>query len=318
MNLASARRSIAKALEGAGIDNSIGEADLILIRLLRVTRAFILGHPEKMLSDEELDSVEKTVARRLNGEPLQYILGEAHFWGIPFEVGEGVLIPRPETEFLVESALKYLPSDSPSFFLDWGTGSGCIAIALLIERPKARAIMAEKNARSIEWAWRNLTPKSPNGHSLQERALLWHSREPDDIPIEKGSLDLIVSNPPYIPTKDIAGLMREVRDHEPHVALDGGEDGMDFYRKLFHSVPELLKDGGVLILELGDTVQAETVPLGSPIALIEKIPDLSGNTRCMVWECHKKRTPCDNIFDHSIDEVSVWRQDLKWTPIANE
>ena len=257
-SLGSARRFISEAFRGGGIDNATGEADLILVRLLRVSRAFVLGHPEKILSDDELASIDEVVARRLAGEPLQYILGEAHFWGMPFDVGEGVLIPRPETEFLVESALKRLPLDSPSVFLDWGTGSGCIAIALLTERPQAGAIMAEKNPRSIEWAWRNL---ERNG--LHGRALLWHSREPGDIPAEISSLDLIVSNPPYIPTKDVAGLMREVR-HEPRMAFDGGGDGMDFYGKLFHGVPALLKKGGALIMEIGDARQAEEIGTAPP------------------------------------------------------
>ena len=280
-NLASARRSIAEAFTGAGIDNSIGEADLILIRLLRVPRAFIFGHPEKILTDEEQDSIDEAVARRLSGEPLQYILGEAYFWGIPFDVGKGVLIPRPETEFLVESALKRLPLYSPSFFLDWGTGSGCIAIALLMERPRAQAVMAENNPHSIKWSWKNI---ERNG--LHGRALLWHSCEPGDIPIKKGSLDLVVSNPPYIPTKDIAGLMREVRDHEPRMALDGGEDGMVFYRKLFRSTPALLKEGGALVLEIGDAAQAEKMRKDkyAGLVLTEETTDLSGNLRCMVWE----------------------------------
>jgi len=281
MNLGSARHSIAEAFGTANIFT--GEADLILIRLLRVPLPFILAHPEKSLSAEELSSIDEIVARRLSGEPLQYILGEAYFWGIPFEVGEGVLIPRPDTEFLVESALKRLPPDAPSFFLDWGTGSGCITIALLTERPKARAIMAEKNPRSIEWAQKNL-----NHHGLCERASLRHSRELDDIfcASEKGSLDLIVSNPPYIPAKDISGLMREVRDHEPHMALDGGDDGMDFYRKLLHGAPALLKNGGSLIMEIGDAIQAKTMrnEKHSNLVLAEEIADFSGIPRCMVWE----------------------------------
>jgi len=221
------------------------------------------------------------VARRLVGEPLQYILGEAHFWGISFEVGEGVLIPRPDTEFLVESALRHLPADFPSLFLDWGTGSGCIAIALLMERPGARAIMAEKNPRSIAWAWKNIRRNKLNG-----RALLWHSHGLGDIPVEKGSLDLVVSNPPYIPTKNIADLMHEVRDHEPHMALDGGGDGMNYYRTLFHSAPALLKEGGALIMEMGDAAQAEKAKTIAPnsIILTEEIADFSGNPRCMVWE----------------------------------
>jgi len=240
------------------------------------------------LTYKERSSIDDIVARRLTGAPLQYILNEAYFWNMPFEVGEGVLIPRPDTEFLVEAALKRLPLGAPSFFLDWGTGSGCIAIALLTERPRTRAIMAEKNPSSIDWARKNL-----NRYDLRERALLVHSRELDDIPAERGSLDLVVSNPPYIPTKDISGLMREVRDHEPHMALDGGEDGMDFYRKLFHSAPPLLKNGGSLILEIGDAAQAEAMrnEKHPGLVLAEEIADFSGIPRCMVWVlCEKFET----------------------------
>ena len=281
MNLGSTRRYIAEVFRGAGISNFIGEADLILVRLLRAPLASVLGNPERPLTAKERGSIDEIVARRLTGEPLQYILNEAHFWGIPFEVGEGALVPRPDTEFLVEAALKHLPPDSPSFFLDWGTGSGCIAIALLMERPRARTIMAEKNPRSIKWAWKNL-----KRYNLLGRALLWHSSELYDIPVEKGSLDLVVSNPPYIPTKDIAGLMREVRDHEPRMALDGGEDGMDFYRKLFHNAPPLLKNVGALILEIGDATQAEAIrnEKHSGLVLTEETADFSGIPRCIVWE----------------------------------
>jgi len=296
VNLTSARRFIIEALKGV-TDNFTGEADIILVRLLRVPLSFILGHPEKLLTIDEQASIDKILARRRAGEPLQYILGEAFFWGLSFEVGEGVLIPRPDTEFLVEAALKRLPLDAPSIFLDWGTGSGCITIALLTERPKAKAIMAEKNPRSIEWAQKNL-----KHHGLHERASLWHSHELDDIfcvtekrsldlddifcVAKKRSFDIVVSNPPYIPTKDISRLMREVRDHEPRMALDGGEDGMVFYRKLFHFAPALLKNGGALILEIGDAAQAESMrnEKHPDLVLVEEIADFSYIPRCMVWE----------------------------------
>jgi release factor glutamine methyltransferase len=275
------RRSLIEGLKAAGIENHVGEADLILIRFLDVSRAEVFGHPEKPVADAQRGAALEAVRRRVAGEPLQYILNEAYFWGLPFQVGKGVLIPRPETELLVELALEYLPPPpSSSFFLDWGAGSGCIGIALLRERPGARGILAEKNPASLAWAWKNLTR-----HGLHRRGLLWHSRKPEDIPLEKGTADLVISNPPYIPTGKLPSLTREVRDHEPRLALDGGEDGMDFYRTLFQRAPLWLRPGGALLLEIGDGEQAKKIQGLTPSALrlAKEIKDYADIPRCMAW-----------------------------------
>jgi release factor glutamine methyltransferase len=298
MNISAARRALREKLRVAGIENAKGEADLILIRLLDSSQSKILGHPEKILTDAQTDAAFSIVRRREAGEPLQYILKEAYFWGTAFQVGPGVLVPRPETELLVELALEYLPLRGN--FLDWGTGSGCIAISLLTERPHARGIMAEKNPLSLSWAWKNLTEHGPCRYDQHERSLLWHSREPEDIPVARNSLDLVVSNPPYIPTEDIPNLMREVKDHEPHPALDGGKDGMDFYRLLFRCAPAWLKKGGALVFEIGGATQesatqgsatqgsetqSEKMRSAAPpgLKLVKEVTDYSGIPRCMAW-----------------------------------
>jgi release factor glutamine methyltransferase len=267
-----ARKALAEKLRAAGIENHVQEADAILTRLLNCSRASILAHPERPLSDEQRSAAEEVVRRRALGEPLQYILGEAHFWGRPFEVGPGVLIPRPETELLAELALKHLPPGA--LFMDWGTGSGCIAITLLLERPDTRAVMAEKNPLSLLAAWKNL-----ERYRLHGRAFLWHSRAPEDIPAAE-QMDLIVSNPPYIPTKEIENLMPEVR-HEPRLALDGGEDGLDCFRLLFSHCPRWLKEGGTLLLEIGGAEQAEALRKMAPpgIVLTEALADYAGIPR---------------------------------------
>jgi release factor glutamine methyltransferase len=279
MNVSEARRFLIGSLRAGNIENGAGEADWILTRLLNVPRSFILGHPERALTGNQVDAAEKILRRRMAGEPLQYILGEAHFWGLAFDVGEGVLIPRPETELLVKLALDSLPS-GPSLFLDWGAGSGCISVALLRERPHSRAVLAEKNPLSLRWAWKNL-----GRYGLCRRALLWHSRDPGDIPVAKKSFDLVVSNPPYVPAGDIAGLMREVRDHEPHTALDGGEDGMDCHRALFAHAPLWLKKGGTLAVEIGGASQAEKLRNLAPscLKLVKENLDYSDTPRCMAW-----------------------------------
>jgi release factor glutamine methyltransferase len=282
---AAARKFLSETLKSAGIENSIQEADLILTRLLNISRAELLAHPERVLTDFRIAASE-ILRRRVFGEPLQYILNEAYFWGLTLEVGEGVLVPRPETELLVELALELLPdpesfpeSSSP-IFLDWGTGSGCIAIAMLLERPRARALMVEKNPSSLRWAWKNI-----GRYGLRDRAFLWHSREPGDIPSIKGTLDLVVGNPPYIPTKDVESLMREVRDHEPHLALDGGGDGMDFYRMLFQNVCSWLKPNGTLVLEIGGATQAIKLRTLAPpcLNLVKEVSDYADIPRCMAW-----------------------------------
>jgi release factor glutamine methyltransferase len=152
---------------------------------------------------------------------------------------------------------------------------------MLLERPEAKAVMVEKNPRSLQWAWKNV-----ERYGLHERALLWHSRSPEDIP--EGGVDLVVGNPPYIPTKDIRNLMREVRDHEPHLALDGGEDGMDFYRMFFQNAGAWLKPGGALVFEIGDATQAKNLRSAAPsyLNLAKEVPDYAGIPRCMAWKFH--------------------------------
>ena len=271
---------MSESLRAAGIENSSRESALVLIHVLNVSLAEILGHPERTLSSPQLSAAREIVRRRTAGEPLQYILKEAFFWGLTFEVGKGVLIPRPETELLVELALEYLSPSSPQVFLDWGTGSGCIAVVLLYERHCAKAFMVEKNPDSLRWARKNLAR-----HGLSERTLLYRSREPEDIPAANRSLDLVVANPPYIPAGEIENLMREVRDHEPWMALDGGKDGMDLYRALFRRASEWLKPGGALVFEIGGRSQAETLRIMAPssLRLVKSVTDYAGIPRCMAW-----------------------------------
>ncbi|MBR1671774.1 MAG: peptide chain release factor N(5)-glutamine methyltransferase, partial [Fretibacterium sp.] len=218
------------------------------------------------------------------GEPLQYILGEAPFWGRDFRVGPGVLIPRRDTETLVRAALSLVPSPPPDAFtfLDWGTGSGCIAATLLLEFPEASALMVERSPAALEYAQENLSR-----YGLEARARLIRSETPEDISLAGDErCAFVISNPPYIPTGDIPGLMREVRDHEPHEALDGGPDGMALYRALFRNVPRWLRPGGFLILEVGDVRQAKALRHArfGDFSFVEAFMDDSQFPRCMVWK----------------------------------
>ena len=227
-------------LKNSGIENAEHETRLLLQELLDLSFTEILAHPGKEVEELDYTRIFESVERRITREPLQYILGKAWFWGREFYVGEGVLIPRPETELLVEAALE----EEFTSFLDWGTGSGCIAVSLLCERPGTRGVAAEVNPLSIVKAFYNL-----KRHGVIDRCILWHSRSPLDIPIS--GTDLIISNPPYIESAKIPCLMPEV-SREPLTALDGGSDGLDYYRLLIEYARLKLRAGGRLLFEIGE------------------------------------------------------------------
>ncbi|MCR5346344.1 MAG: peptide chain release factor N(5)-glutamine methyltransferase [Fretibacterium sp.] len=285
---------------------------------LGVSSAALLAHPELYGRPE----VQALFRRREAGEPVQYILGEAPFFGRDFHVGPGVLIPRQDTETLITAALELnlsaratrrAPNDEPFTFLDWGTGSGCIAATLLLERPKSRALMVDRSPTALNYARENLERYGlrPDGQptrtdrfaalcrsavsegsvgrfpEAEVRARLIQSGTPEDILLsEEERCALVISNPPYIPGGEIPGLMREVRDHEPREALDGGQDGMDYYRMLFRCSPRWLRPGGFLILEMGSAAQAEAFRASPPpgFGLLREFQDDGGNPRCAVWQ----------------------------------
>lgn len=271
------RSAARERLSQAGIQNAAQEADWLLCHASGLSAAALLAHQDNPLDEAAQKRLELELRRRENGEPIQYILGSAPFRDLELEVGPGVLVPRPETELLVDLALSLLPDDG-FVFMDWGTGSGCIAASILLERPRAFGFLAERNPKALSCAWRNLRRLG-----LLGRALLIHSRTPGDLPVG-AECDLVVSNPPYISTEAVGGLMRDVRDFEPRMALDGGTDGMDCYRALFGAASLWLKPGGLLLLEMGDAHQAERMKgHSSRFDFLRSVLDFSAIPRCMAW-----------------------------------
>lgn len=236
------------ALKKAGIQTHSIEADVILSELLEMPRTFLHSHPEYALDSQFISILDNILNRRISGEPLQYVLGRTWFFGYEIEVGRGVLIPRPETEILVEEALKRFKKGT---FLDWGTGSGCITIAILEETCSTRAIALEKDPGAMSWAWKNLSK-----YGLLSRTLLLNLDAQGHIPVGNNTLDLMVSNPPYIETSTIPGLDKSVRDHEPHVALDGGAGGLELFLPIMEFARQKLKKGAHLIVECGGGAHA--------------------------------------------------------------
>jgi release factor glutamine methyltransferase len=228
-------------LKDRGIDNGRLDAELLLAEVLQLDRVGLYLNYDRPLQADELVAYRGLVGRRSRREPLQYILGRAEFWSLTFAVGPSVLIPRPDTEVLVEEALRRVKADGT--ILDVGTGSGAIAVALAHELPAARLIGIDISASALQVAAENARHQG-----VAERVEL---RQVDLACLPPGPFDLIVANPPYIPTQDLAGLMPEVRDYEPSSALAGGTDGLDCYRLLAGQAIDRLLPGGWLLVEVG-------------------------------------------------------------------
>jgi len=260
-------------------------------------RTWIYSHPEEEISSAEADRYFALIARRAEGEPTQHLTGKQEFWGLEFGVTPDVLIPRPETEHLIEAALDRLAvrelragrkqtlTGESLQIADIGTGSGCIAIALAKELPGATIYATDISSAALAVAQRNAARHSVSAriHFIQSNLLdqvfvvgaqhaapllgkdaLHESPITNHEPARRGgspSFDLIVSNPPYVGRREAATLPREVRDHEPEVALYGGEEGYEVYSALIAQTSQRLKPGGILVLELGETSLPAVQPL---------------------------------------------------------
>lgn len=273
------RRRVCDLLSDAESARPAYAADLIISRRAGISRAELIYRNDDIPA-ELCRGIFSAAEKRANGVPLSYVLHEAEFYGYAFKVGRGVLIPRPETELLVEAVLKHFPAGRAARFADWCTGSGCIAAALLMENPTLSGIAVDKSRQALRWAGINARHLK-----LAGRLELIRNDEPCNAPIEEGSLDFITANPPYIPTGDIGGLMSEVRDHEPHAALDGGCDGLFLYRKFFTAFPHFLKKEGMMFFECAGGPQAEALSeMGKEsFVLVDRITDYNGVLRHMAW-----------------------------------
>ncbi|TCL33291.1 release factor glutamine methyltransferase [Anaerospora hongkongensis] len=226
------------------------DAEVLLSHILGKDRLYLYVHFDRPLDEQELTEYRRLVKQRALRTPVAYLVGYKEFMGLPFAVTPDVLIPRPDTEVLVEAVLERVTEKDQTSILDIGTGSGAIIISLLTKLPQARGLAVDLSAAALAVAGQNAVNQQV-GDRLQLVA--------GDIfePVLNQRFDVIVSNPPYIPDKDIAGLEPEVRQ-EPHGALAGGQDGLDFYRRIISQAPGYVNPGGFLALEVG-IHQAEAV-----------------------------------------------------------
>jgi release factor glutamine methyltransferase len=262
-------------LRAAQIPSHTLATELLLMHALGRDRAWIYTHPEEAVDPPIAQKFLALIARRAAGEPVQYLTGKQEFWGLEFEVNPAVLIPRPETEHVMEVALARLGERGIKIHMDTGvpreklrvadvgTGSGCLAVALAWELPHAEVFATDISALAMEVARRNAARHgvADRIHFLQSDLLTGLEKtDPTSVGArhavpasarDAALFDLIVSNPPYIAHNHAAQLQREVRDHEPHAALFGGPTGIEMYQRLIHQARDLLRDSGILVLELG-------------------------------------------------------------------
>jgi release factor glutamine methyltransferase len=240
--LAEARGTLMRA--GIDADEAALDAEVLARQVLDCDRATLLTRARDPLPSAFNRLFDALVARRANREPIAYIVGHREFWGLEFEVTPAVLIPRPETELIVEEALACLPRrDAVRQIADVGTGSGCLAVTLAIEFPAARVTATDVSPEALEIAYRNA-----DRHNVTARVALIQTDLLQDV---DGPSELIVSNPPYVPTGDEPTLQPEVGRYEPATALFGGSDGLAVIRELFASAPDRLAPAGSLIVEFG-------------------------------------------------------------------
>jgi release factor glutamine methyltransferase len=226
------------------------DAELLLLHILQIPRTTLIAHPGRELSATQRTAYEDSIARRLHHEPVQYITGQQEFYGLTLKVAPAVLIPRPETEHLVEAVLKLLPADQPLKIADIGTGSGAIAIALAIHLPQATITALDVSAEALAIATANARE-----HKVADRISFLQSDLLSALDRGAEAFDAIVSNPPYVAETDRDTLHPQVRDHEPATALFAGETGLDIYRRLIPQAHTALKPNGLLALEIGHDQQ---------------------------------------------------------------
>ena len=242
----------AGTLERAGVPDARREASSLVAVAIGRDRAFLFAHPEYAPSGDELALIREAIARRASREPFHFITGEKEFYGLEFEVGPGVLIPRPETELLVDRTLRCLAATPDARFCEVGVGSGCISVAMLTQLDGTSAVALDISPDALAIASRNAARHRVGRRLDLRRSDVFSALGPDE------RFDLIVSNPPYVPAADLPGLEPEVRDHEPHVALTDGRDGLSIIRRIVAEAPTHLYPGGTLALEIG-IGQAEAV-----------------------------------------------------------
>ena len=261
--------------------NAEQDAELLLLHVIGEARTVLFTDGDRELPSAERATYDALIARRQTGEPIQYILGEQEFYGLPFKVTTAVLIPRPETELLVEAVLDRLPKDQPLRIADVGTGSGAIAIAVAHHLPLATVTALDLSEAALDVAWKNAQRLGLDHRMRFLKSDLLTG-------IEGGErFDAVLSNPPYIPETDRQCLHRQVREFEPGMALFAGVEGLDIYRRLIPEAARVSKPGGLLAIEIGYGQRFAIEELLYGWSGVEILNDLQGIPRTVLARTHE-------------------------------
>lgn len=250
-------------------DTATRDAELLLLHTLQIPHITLIAHPETELTPSQRATYETNIARRLRHEPIQHITGQQEFYGLNFQVTPAVLIPRPETEHLVEAVLNLVPAKQPLKIADIGAGSGAIAITLAVHLPQATITALDISAEALDIATFNARE-----HHVADRIKFLQSDLLSALTHEPATFDAIVSNPPYVAESDRNTLHPQVRDYEPPTALFAGETGLDIYRRLIPQANNALKPNGLLALEIGHGQQSAVASLLESWSNVSFINDL--------------------------------------------
>lgn len=267
-------------LRKAGVPEARREAASLLAHVIGRDRTFLITNGDYPVMPSELRQFFEYVKRRAAGEPMQYIVGSQEFFSLSFEVTPDVLIPRPETELLVEKALELIPAEVGSQLIcDVGIGSGCILISILHERKHFYGLGLDISVSALKVAGRNA-----RRHHVDDRLVVAASDGFSALMPGRQRIDMIVSNPPYVPIQDVGGLQREVKNHEPWSALIGGEDGLQFIKRLLLDAPDFLRQNGFMLFEIGFGQHEKVTELVNPVTwtLVNIYLDLQSVPRTVV------------------------------------
>ncbi len=273
-------------LRAAGIGAPRREARLLAALALDSGGEALIADPERPVGERDADRFRRLVARRAAREPLSRIRGRREFWSLEFALGPSTLDPRPDSETLVEAALERLPADRDATVLDCGTGTGCLLVAVLSERPRATGIGIDIDPDAVALARANA---ARCGQAARARFDVADWRDPAAPPA--GPFDLVLANPPYIPSASIAGLAPEVARYDPRTALDGGADGLDAFRSLGPVLARLLASDGHAVVEIGagQADEAAAILGAAGLAEADRKCDLAGIPRCLILRPGSKK-----------------------------
>jgi release factor glutamine methyltransferase len=276
---AQALNKLRQTLTQFGFETAALDARLLLLTALGISATDLVIHPDAPVSPEQEQILADFTRRRLDHEPVARIVGEREFWGLPFRLSPETLVPRPDTETVLATVLELLPDrQAPLRIVDFGTGSGCILVALLHELPKAIGLGVDLSEGALRTARENAW-----ANGVGERSHFVASRWAETL---SGTFDVIVSNPPYIASAVIPALDEEVREHDPLLALDGGQDGLEPYRILLGEAGRLLAPDGLLAVEIGyDQEEAlRSLAAEKGLEILQVAHDLSGHPRCVAMK----------------------------------